>query len=76
MEQGLSYLRYPIQLNYFTECLVDVGCFSPILSLQIFHNFSIGLRSGQFPGHGRTSTFLFLRYDVTNLLCGKGRHRA
>ena len=65
----------PIKANlfgYLTKMFSDMRCFSATLSLRIFHKFSIGFKSGLFPGHGKTSTFYFLRYEVTTFASWQG----
>jgi len=38
------------------SCCLLLGCFAETRRFNFDHKFSIGLRSGLFPGHGRTST--------------------
>jgi len=44
-----------------------VGCFSATLLFRSFQKFSIGLRSGLFPGHSNNLVFFVLKKSVLHL---------
>ena len=69
-----AWIIYVTQTNLITSqwCFVDIDGFSAILSFKIFLKFSVGLGSGLFPGHARTSTFSFSRYDVITFALWQG----
>ena len=59
--EAISSWQYPSVISEHHTSLMHwmrfavVGCFAATLSLSIFHTFSIGWQSGEFPGHSRTS---------------------